>query len=120
MRLNGYVASSCKYLTLFIIFAVVVLYCFNPQKTSSITMYSAQSSSTKYILFWTIIGDDRNFHFPTNGTELFEGCKISNCYATSDRSLLPVEEYDAIMFYVPTSSYHKKEILPERRKSHQR
>lgn len=120
MNLTGYPAKFCKYLALFVIFGSLVLYCFNPQNSGFAVEYPATQRTTKYILFWTIIGDNRNFHFPKNGSELFENCRVSNCYATADRSLLPVEEYDAIMFYVPTSTDHEKEVLPERRSPHQR
>lgn len=74
---------------------------------------------TKYILFWTGI---KNFHLPnTNGNDLFEQhCSWKNCFITEDKNLIPVDEYDAIMFFIPTSTDHPKETLPTKRNPHQR
>lgn len=72
----------------------------------------------KYILSWTATdGSASSFSFQ-EGYEPFENCKIKNCFATSNRSLLPVEEFDAILFYAPI--YTKQDGIPSTRKLSQR
>lgn len=75
-------------------------------------------NGTKYILYWT---GAKNFHIPNNhGYDVFQNCKYKNCFVTEDRSLLPLDEYDAIIFYIATSVNHPKEVIPVRRNPQQR
>lgn len=84
----------------------------------SLLRHVSVSSGAKYILYWT---GSKNFHLPNNeGNALFKNCKIKNCYVTENKELLPVEEYAAILFYIPTSSNHPKETPPARRSPWQR
>lgn len=100
-------------------FITSVFYCFPSTKFIFPPRY-VTNSSIKYILYWTIIGDNRNFFFPYNGSELFRNCSFSNCYATSDRSIVPIDEYAAILFYSPVLRGQRNEDVPERRSHHQR
>lgn len=81
------------------------------QSTSSIA-----SSSPKTILFWTPYYDRKDFTFGF-GQEPFvkAGCKVTNCIATADRSL--VNQSDAILFHA--LQFSKKDI-PSHRLHHQR
>lgn len=82
---------------------------------------SNTTKGVKYILYWTTMFSSTNFHFQKNGSELFEGCEYSNCFATDNRTLVPIDEYAAVLFYSPTSFHgRKKETIPARRKPHQR
>lgn len=61
------------------------------------------------------------FYFPKNGSDLFEDCEYSNCFATNNRTLVPSDEYAAVLFYSPTSFHDKqKETIPSKRSPHQR
>lgn len=59
------------------------------------------------------------FYFPSAGSELFAGCEYDNCFATDNKTLLPVDEFAALVFY-SASSVHVKETIPEKRTPHQR
>lgn len=76
-------------------------------------------NNTKYILYWTSMLNSPNFHFFDNGSDLFKSCPFSNCFATSNRELLPIHKFDALLFYAPTKDKKRKD-LPERRSPHQR
>jgi hypothetical protein len=73
----------------------------------------------KYILFWTDYLKDENWGFKkdtSNHEDLKKmGCKETNCVFTSNRSLLPVEEFDAILFYIRFAIRE----LPEKRSAKQ-
>lgn len=77
--------------------------------------------SVKYVLYWTtMLGSDK-FHFSRTGSELFSNCEHSNCFATSDRSLLQVDQYDALIFYAPRHQVPDcDEEIPKKRSPHQR
>lgn len=66
-----------------------------------------------------MLGSD-SFHFSKTGSELFSNCEYSNCFATSDRTLLPEDQYDAIIFYAPKGSDAGKQQIPKKRSPHQR
>lgn len=52
----------------------------------------------KYILFWdTFYGND-NMNLGL-GTDIFKNCPVSTCYTTHDHSYMPVENFDAVIFY---------------------
>ncbi|KAG5893232.1 hypothetical protein JTB14_013394 [Gonioctena quinquepunctata] len=53
---------------------------------------------TKYILYWTDMFDRADFYFGF-GDNIFENCPVSNCFATNNKSLLPVDEFDAVLFH---------------------
>lgn len=74
----------------------------------------------KYILYWTKMFNSPTFFFPKTGSELFEGCEYNNCYATDNKTLVPIEDFAALLFYCPVSGYVKNETLPTRRSPHQR
>lgn len=78
-----------------------------------------KTRNTKYILFWT---GSKSFHLGrTDGDAMFSDCKYhKNCFVTENKELLPVEEYAAILFYIPTSSNHPKEEVPAKRNPWQR
>lgn len=70
-----------------------------------------QTKPFKYILSWTAADKSASSIFSfQEGTDPFQNCKIKTCFATSNKSLLPVEEYDAILFYAPV--FTKKDGIP--------
>lgn len=77
------------------------------------------ANGTKYVLYWTKMFSSATFHFSDNGSKLFEGCPVDNCFATDDRRLVPVEDYAAILFYAPTKTTGDTRP-PERRDPRQR
>lgn len=52
------------------------------------------------------------------GSEFFKqlNCPETDCVITNNKSLFPVEEYDAILFYGTQNDYTPR---PEKRKAHQ-
>lgn len=78
------------------------------------------NKSVKYILYWTTMLGSETFHFSSSGSELFKNCKHSNCFATSDRTLLPEEKFDAIIFYASKGGERHKQQIPKKRSAHQR
>lgn len=82
--------------------------------------YQPHADGTKYILFWNQMFRSKILYFPTDGFDLFKHCEVKNCYATPDQELLPVDEYHAIIFHIPNQGKPGEEVLPERRKDHQR
>lgn len=77
-------------------------------------------NETKYILFWNKMFRSPILYFPTDGFGLFKHCEVKNCYATSIKNLLPVDEYHAIIFHIPNQGKPGEEVMPERRRDHQR
>lgn len=79
------------------------------------------NTDMKYILFWTTQNGDENYHFSTNGSELFKRCEISNCYATYNKSVLSsIDQYDAVFFSNTLNPADQPERIPEKRSPHQR
>lgn len=52
----------------------------------------------KYILYWSKYWnlDDFGFGF---GRENFKNCRVNNCFTTNNKSFLPVDEFDALIFH---------------------
>lgn len=71
---------------------------------------------TKYILYWN--GGSKQSSFFKEGSELFESCKIKDCFVTVNKSTLAIDEYDAIIFDAP--NYTKMNGMPAPRKPNQR
>lgn len=80
----------------------------------------SSANNIKTVLLWTTPGEEKDFLFNSYGYETFQGCQFSNCYMTYNKSFRGIDEFDAIMFFIPTASRHSKEIVPEKRSPHQR
>lgn len=52
----------------------------------------------KSILYWTQMFDRADFYLGL-GSQIFDGCEFTNCYATNNKSHLPVDQFDAILFH---------------------
>ena len=59
-------------------------------------------SSTKKILFYNAYFDMRSYNFGFGQRPFVDyGCKVTNCYTTQYRSLLPsIADFDAVMFHL--------------------
>lgn len=71
----------------------------------------------KYILYWTPMLSSPIWYFSGSGSSIFASCEYSNCFATTNRTLLPVENFSAIMFYTPRK---RPQTLPKKRSPNQR
>lgn len=81
----------------------------------------SRSRDIKYILYWTKMFRSTIFHFPKNGSELFEGCEYDNCFATNNKTMVPIDQFAALLFYSPVSIYDREnETFPAKRSPHQR
>nr|CAH7760466.1 unnamed protein product [Callosobruchus chinensis] len=76
------------------------------------------ATRTKYILYWTKMFDRDDFNFGF-GREIFRSCPISSCFATNNRSLRPIEDFDAILFHGVEYLQEGKYGRPEKRSRNQ-
>jgi hypothetical protein len=62
-----------------------------------------RQQNAKYILFWDAFFDQKNWHFDadTSDHEVLEtmGCEVTNCVFTSNNSMMPIEQFDALLFH---------------------
>lgn len=70
----------------------------------------ALNGTTKTILFWTSMFSDKNFYFGEE--DIFDGCPVSDCYATHERNFASVDQFDALLFH---GNELKRQDLPASR-----
>lgn len=70
----------------------------------------------KNILYWGGVFGHADFYLGF-GSKIFEGCEVSNCFATDNRCYLPVDQFDAILFH--GREYFVDENRPENRSQSQ-
>ncbi|CAG9820874.1 unnamed protein product [Phaedon cochleariae] len=80
-------------------------------------IWTSRQPKMKYILYWTEMFHQADFNLGL-GSEIFEKCSVSNCFATNNKTLLPVADFDALLFHGVeyNSDVHGK---PENRSAHQ-
>ncbi|XP_018564446.1 alpha-(1,3)-fucosyltransferase C-like [Anoplophora glabripennis] len=84
---------------------------------TSVSRNAPENVESKNILYWTKMFDRADFYLGL-GSQIFEGCEFSNCYATVNKSYLPVDQFDAILFH--GNEYHwEDQGKPESRSRHQ-
>lgn len=80
--------------------------------------FGARETELKRILFWNEAYGSKDYGVGFGQDRLARlGCPVAGCYTTADRSLVPVDEFDAIVFHLRT--YNERD-LPSSRKPHQR
>ncbi|XP_043281968.1 alpha-(1,3)-fucosyltransferase C-like [Venturia canescens] len=58
----------------------------------------SRNGTTKKILFWNTMWSNTTFYFGEG--DVFHDCpNVQNCWATHDRSVINVEEFDAVLFH---------------------
>ncbi|CAH0555819.1 unnamed protein product [Brassicogethes aeneus] len=75
-----------------------------------------EGSEKKVILYYTKCFNDENFYFGSG--DIFKDCPVRNCYATSNKLLMPIEKFDALMFH--GYEYDSLKKKPKKRSPHQR
>lgn len=112
-----------RYFAIFIIVSVILVFQIyklrlvlpNPK------VYTFNHNATKVVLFYTSMFDSETFYFKETGYQPFRNCKYKNCYATANHDLLPIEEFDALMFHIPQPNWFMHvDVLPRKRNPHQR
>ena len=92
-------------------------------KSEHETIFKQRHNGMKTILYYTKLWRDRSFHFGIGNKPFhFANCKVTNCYATNNRSALGgVENFDAVLFHM-REKYRKptKFAIPKKRKENQR
>lgn len=75
-----------------------------PESANTAGFLSQKNSSLKYILYWNEFYGSMNFEWG-NGQLPFQtaNCSFSNCFGTSDKTLIPIDRFDAILFHVQTA-----------------
>ncbi|KAK5646397.1 hypothetical protein RI129_004861 [Pyrocoelia pectoralis] len=98
--------------------AITLIVVFYKLNKYPIQLKSTQrESGTKYILYWTSFWKFKDYKIGF-GAEPFETCEYKNCFATNNRTLKPVEEFEAIIFHA--SIYNPKTAgKPDRRNERQ-
>lgn len=68
-------------------------------ETSNSNALASLNATTKKILFYNDMFGNENFYFGTGN--VFGNCSgiARNCFATHDRSLIDVEDFDAVLFH---------------------
>ncbi|XP_028177730.1 alpha-(1,3)-fucosyltransferase C-like [Ostrinia furnacalis] len=81
----------------------------------------SNDTNLKYILQWTSPSTDP-FVYMGVGQEVFKrrNCTYTNCVITAYRSLLDLQEYDAIIFHGPEVVRMQNKDLPQKRSAHQK
>lgn len=73
--------------------------------------------NTKTILFWHPFFSDRDYNFGFGNTPFFyNGCEVTDCYTTENKSMLSVDQFDVIVFHGP---YLHSSAFPKQRSPHQ-
>lgn len=99
------------------VFMYVYYSCYYTGKYSLVHQVSRDNSSNidqhkqKTILLWTV--GLESFSIP-------QTCNVNNCFVTEDRTKLPIEVYDALLFHVPRKANDTPEIVPSKRNTSQR
>ena len=78
-------------------------------------------SNLKKILFYNDVYKNWDFGIGATGHEAFNklGCPKERCYATPNRTFVPIDKFDAIVFHPRASSFRLND-LPKWRSPHQR
>jgi hypothetical protein len=78
-----------------------------------------QEKPVKYIIFWTEYLERKNWivdKVTANQKDLEKlGCKETSCIFTSNRSMIPIENFNAVLF----SIFHKIKEVPQNRSPEQ-
>lgn len=79
---------------------------------------SKNNTSTKNILYWNKFFSKSDMNLGL-GSKIFENCPAKNCYTTNNKSLMNIDDFDAIVFHIPTFKVEESGI-PQRRKINQK
>ncbi|CAH0551896.1 unnamed protein product [Brassicogethes aeneus] len=71
--------------------------------------------TTKYILYYTNIFGVDDFYLGSG--DIFKDCPVNNCYTTRDKNLMPIEQFDALIFH--GYQYEFRFGKPDKRSPHQ-
>lgn len=102
---------------LFLISGLVALPVLIYHQYTASQQIEAKVTRTKYILYWSPLWNTWDYMWGY-GFEPFKNCDYNNCYTTRNRTLKPIGEFDALIFY---ASYDKKKHgVPSERSNHQK
>ena len=78
----------------------------------------ANQSELKYILFWNEAYGSKEYDLGFGREPFYDNlCEETRCYATDNRDLKPVEEFDAVFFHQRSLDFHD---VPKKRDPSQR
>lgn len=86
---------------------IIVVYVFIMYDTKSgnsgnnLTVYNNWSTvekSYKFILYWDKMWFYEDFLLGF-GNDIFKDCSVKNCFATKDKDLIPIYQFDALIFH---------------------
>lgn len=75
------------------------------------TSENSTNNNTKTILFWDSFHGDKTMNLAL-GSDIFKNCKFSNCMTTNNKSYLPEDAFDAIVFHGARWN-HKQNGVPK-------
>ncbi|XP_037078691.1 alpha-(1,3)-fucosyltransferase C-like [Pollicipes pollicipes] len=88
------------------------------QNTAQPASMPAAAPKLKHILYWNEFYGSMEFTWGAGQRPFIDnGCEVNTCFGTNDRELMPVDEYDAILFHVQTLPFFD---WPRSRRPHQR
>lgn len=70
-------------------------------------------NGNKYILYWNSMWHFQDFQLGF-GSKIFENCPVNNCFTTKNRTLIPITEFDALVFHGVEYRENDKNNPPER------
>lgn len=81
---------------------IVILYILTNSQPKHLTKHGSKfgtgSQGIHYILYWTKMFGVEDFELGF-GQEIFGKCRVNNCFATSKKDLISVENFSAIIFH---------------------
>lgn len=95
LKVNKTGISICMVLGFFVYIIYQIFPVFHP---TVYVEWTTGRNGIRYILYWDSMWQYEDFGLGF-GSEHFRNCAVKNCFATKDRSLLPLEEYDALVFH---------------------
>lgn len=96
--------KEVRYLTLIFIIVVLVFFMYQIGSDDSgkyFTLYSnrlTEKNGYKFILYWDKMWYYEDFLLGF-GSEIFENCSVKNCFASNNKDLLPIYQFDALIFH---------------------
>lgn len=90
MFLRGILVNRKTYFVIILCEVLIIFYKLSSPKTIR--------TKTKFILYWSPYLKER-WDYYNYGCETFKGCEYDNCYTTKDRTFIPLENFDAIIFH---------------------
>lgn len=95
LKFNKIVISVC------LLFCIIIYLSFRISWIHQASVYyewPMGKHGVRYILYWNSMWEYEDFGLGF-GSKIFENCADKNCYTTKNKELIPIEEFDALIFH---------------------